>query len=147
VKLTIELVPSSCWYSNLRNKVAPPVWDAIRKKAYKDAGYRCAICGAPGRLFCHELWQYDDDRHIQSLVGFIALCELCHMVKHIGFAGIRAMDGELDYDALIEHFMAVNKCSREDFEVHKALAFEVWERRSTHEWFCDLGKYKGLISR
>jgi hypothetical protein len=67
------------------------------------------------------------------------------MVKHIGYAGIRAMDGELDYDALIEHFLKVNGCSKEEFEAHISSAFEVWGERSEHEWICDLGKYQSLI--
>ena len=100
MKLDIELVPSTCWYSNLRNAVSREVWDRIRYKAYKASGYRCHICGIDRKMYCHEVWRYDDEKHVQRLVGFVGLCELCHMVKHIGFAGIRAMDGELDFDAL-----------------------------------------------
>lgn len=145
MKLTIGLVPSSCWYSNLRNKVGVLAWDVLRKQAYKDAGYRCAVCGAIGRLFCHEIWSYDDERHIQKLLGFEALCESCHNVRHIGLAGIKAAQGELDYDSLVAHFLKVNSCSREVFDEHERLAFEIFERRSAHKWVCDLGKYKTLI--
>lgn len=147
MKLTTELVPSSCWYSNLRNKVERFIWDDIRKKAYKEAGYRCAVCSASGKLNCHEVWQYDDAEHIQKLLGFIALCDLCHMVKHIGYAGIRAAEGELDFEAVIRHFMKVNECSREDFEEHARLAWEVWEERSNHQWKCELGEYEKFIRK
>ena len=141
MKLTIELVPSSCWYSNLRNKVERFIWDDIRKKAYKEAGYRCAVCSANEKLFCHEVWEYDDAEHIQKLLGFIALCELCHMVKHIGYAGMFFKG----YEALPGHFMKVNGCSFEDFKEHERLAWKVWEERSKHQWKCELGEYAKLI--
>lgn len=145
MKLTIELVPSTCWYSNLRNAVSREVWDKIRFKAYKASGNRCKICMIDRMLYCHEVWSYDDEKHIQTLVGFEALCEPCHMVKHIGFAGIRALDGELDFDKVIAHFMRVNRCSREEFDKAVALAFEVWEERSSHTWKCELGEFKDLL--
>lgn len=145
LKLVIELVPSTCWYSNLRNAVSREVWDRIRYKAYKASGNRCKVCGVDRTLYCHEVWSYDDKEYVQTLVGFVALCEPCHMVKHIGFAGIRAMEGELDYDKLVAHFMRVNGCSREEFDKAVAVAFEVWEERSNHKWRCELGELEGLF--
>ena len=37
MKLNFELVPDSCWYSNLRSQLPKEVWDRIRKKAYARA--------------------------------------------------------------------------------------------------------------
>jgi len=136
-RLTIELVPSTSWYSNLRNSVKPGVWDVIRHKAYADAGNRCSICGYKGKLFCHERWLYDDGEHVQKLGGFVAVCQLCHMVKHIGYAGL-FFD---DYRGLIEHFKRVNNCSYEDFLFARAIAFDVWEERSKFKWVQELGEY------
>lgn len=145
-KLKIELVPQPSWYMNLRNRLGRVAWDKIRYESYRDAGYRCSVCGLLRvTLFCHEVWSYDDDRHIQKLVGFTALCNLCHMVKHIGFAGIQAEDGKLNYNSLIKHFRRVNKCSYEDFELARHLAFQVWEDRSMYEWKIELGQYQSLL--
>lgn len=146
-KLEAELVPSSCWYSNLRNMLPSGAWDRIRKDAYAAAGYKCEICGARGRLECHERWEYDDENHIQRLKGFIALCRKCHAVKHIGLAGIRASRGEEDYEALIRHFMSVNGASREAFDRHVESAFRIWEERSRHNWTTDLGHWANLVPR
>jgi len=78
-KLSIELVPKTVWYKNLRNMVKRSVWDNLRRGAYAKYGYRCGICGASKQqLNCHEIWDYDDETHIQTLTGFIALCNLCH---------------------------------------------------------------------
>jgi len=96
-------------------------------------------------LNCHEIWEYDDQNHIQKLASFIALCDLCHYVKHIGLAGILAIKGELDYERVVEHFMKVNGCDRETFEEHRQKAFDQWHERSRYEWNVDLGEYERLV--
>jgi hypothetical protein len=146
MKLEIDLVPKTAWYSNLRNKIPRADWDKIRKKAYADAGKKCAICGAKGILDCHEIWAYDDEKHIQELKGFIALCNNCHMIKHIGLAGIKASKGQLDMDELIEHFTKVNGVDRDAFEKHYRNAFAIWKARSEHQWQTKLSKWADLVS-
>lgn len=146
MKLFIELVPSTSWYSNLRKALPKEEWDRIRKKCYANAGFKCEICGAKGLLNCHEIWKYDDAKHIQKLEGFIALCELCHHIKHIGLSGILASERKLDMDRVIEHFMKVNNCDRKAFENHRDNAFNEWKRRSAHEWKVVLGEYDRMIT-
>lgn len=70
---------------------------------------------------------------------------MCHHVKHIGLAGILALEGKLDYEKVVEHFMNVNNCDRRTFEEHKKRAFEKWREQSKHEWHIDLGEYKSII--
>lgn len=134
MKLTTELVPASSWYNNVRKNVATQVWDRIRHRIYRKYNYKCGICGAKEKLNCHEIWEYDDENYIQKLVGFIALCNMCHFVKHLGFAEILARRGELDYNKVIVHFTRVNECSREVFGEYKEEVFDIWEERSNHEW-------------
>jgi len=146
-RLYIELVPETSWYSNLRNKVGRDLWDKIRYKVYRGAGYKCSVCGkGKVSLYCHEVWEYDDDKHIQKLKGFVALCFECHMIKHIGFAGIQGEDGKLDYNNLIRHFKRVNGCSYDDFLIARDKAFEVWEERSWYEWNIELGEYGDMVA-
>lgn len=146
-KLTIELVPATTWWSNLRKLLPKSEWDKLRKKVYADYSYKCGICGTKGRLNCHEIWEYDDQNHVQRLAGFIALCDLCHHVKHIGLAGIRASEGKLDFETVIQHYLKVNDCSRETFDKDMAEAFSQWEERSKYEWHVDLGEYESLVQR
>jgi hypothetical protein len=141
LRLTIELVPETCWYSNLRDVLPRPAWDALRRQVYAASGYRCGICGAKGTLHCHEVWHYDDQTHIQRLEGFRALCTLCHHVKHIGLAGLLASQGKLDYQAVVQHFLAVNGCSQAVFQQHYRAAFAEWRERSRVEWQTDLGDF------
>jgi hypothetical protein len=120
-------------------------WDQIRTAAYRASGYRCAICGATGQLSCHERWAYDDERGQQTLLGFLALCRMCHWVKHIGFASVLARAGQLDYQAVVRHFLAVNACDEAAFQEHHTAAFDVWRRRSERRWMVDLGPLATLL--
>ena len=135
-KLTIELVPASCWFSNVRDHVTREQWDTIRHKVYRDARYCCQVCGGRGEEWpveCHESWQYDDKTHVQKLVGMVALCPLCHKVKHIGLAGIRG-EGELAE----AHLARVNDWKSEVARSYVRSAFSIWERRSRCDWKLDM---------
>jgi len=145
LKLTIELVPRTSWYNNLRKCMSKGDWDKIRKKTYDEYRHRCAVCGSGQRLNCHEIWEYDDKKHVQKLVSFIALCNMCHFVKHIGLTEILASEGKLDYEKVVEHFIKVNKCDRKSFEQHRRISLDEWRKRSEHEWHVGLGKYENII--
>ncbi|WP_126582600.1 HNH endonuclease [Tengunoibacter tsumagoiensis] len=145
LRLTIELVPRPCWYSNMRNVVPRSFWDALRKQVYAQYNYQCGVCQAGRPLHCHEIWHYDDDTHIQLLQGFIALCEWCHHIKHLGLAGILAKEGKLDYHRVVVHFLTVNDCHLEDFESHRQQAFAQWRTRNYYEWKTDLGAHSNLV--
>ena len=143
LKLTIELVPQTSWYDNMRKVIPKTQWDKLRKRVYAEYSHKCGICGATeGRLNCHEIWEYDDTNHEQKLKGFIALCDLCHHVKHIGLAGILSQEGKLDLEKVVEHFMKVNGCDSRTLEEHRQKAFEQWRERSRHSWRVDLGEYE-----
>lgn len=80
-KLLIELIPKTCHYSNVRTTVSKQEWDKIRFISYAAADNKCEICGDVGtnqgykhNVECHEIWEYDDENHIQRLIGLISLC-------------------------------------------------------------------------
>jgi hypothetical protein len=90
-RLTIELVPKTSWYHNVHALTDELGWDRIRRQVYRQADYRCEICGGKGPehpVECHEVWRYDDRTSVQMLVRMIALCPACHQVKHIGLANV-----------------------------------------------------------
>jgi hypothetical protein len=104
------------------------------------------VCNAKGGLHCHEIWEYDDENHIQKLKGFIALCVACHEVKHLMRSRLMADENQLDYEKLISHFMTVNQCSREAFDEYQARVFAEYQVRSESDWTVDFGEYQKLIS-
>jgi len=147
LKLSIELVPETVWCKNLRNNVSKSVWDTIRFNCYNKYQNKCRICGKDGRLDCHEIWAYDDEKHIQKLLGFVALCKDCHNIKHIGRSGILAEQGKLDFGHLIDHFCQVNNCSKSEFNQYYKQAFAQWHERSQYQWQLDFGEYADKIKK
>jgi len=145
MKLHIELVPETCWYQSLHRTLPKVQWTKIRRQTVEKAGNVCEICGASGKLYCHEIWEYDDKKRIQGLRGFEAVCSLCNLVKHIGLANILAVQGKLDYETVVVHFMKVNNVNREEFEKHRREAFALWKERSKTEWKTDFGELSNLL--
>lgn len=135
LKLTIELIPESVWNNNVRNMMGKNEWAKLRKKVIKDSDHLCGICqNKSSILHCHEIWEYDDKKHIQKLKGLIALCRMCHAIKHIGYAKLQADRGELNWEKLIQHFMNINRCNRKAFEKHYQNEANKWLERSRHKW-------------
>ncbi len=134
--LTIELVPQTAWFSNLRSELSKEWWDKLRKEAYRQAGYQCEICGGRGEKWpveCHEKWAYDDQKKIQTLLGLVALCPSCHRVKHIGLA---TMQGKLP--EAVDHLMLVNDMTEKEAVQCVGDAIAVNTERSRFEWTMDI---------
>ena len=49
MKLTIELVPRTSWYNNVRSNVSKERWDELRFDSYAKAKHHCEICGETGK--------------------------------------------------------------------------------------------------
>lgn len=98
IKLTIEMVPSTCWFSNVRSHVSPFIWQKLKRITFKKTYDECEICGGTGRNWpveCHEIWDYDDYTKTQTLKGLIALCPLCHAAKHYGLSKSKGREQEI----------------------------------------------------
>lgn len=134
--LRVELVPSSCWFSNVRDHLSQSDWDKVRKPLFESKGQRCQICcqvGSKHPVECHEVWQYDDENLIQTLTGLLCLCPMCHLCHHFGLAiKINQFDDALD------HFQIINKITEESAKTIVKHAFGVWKERSAHSWTLDL---------
>lgn len=143
MKLTLDLVPQSCFFSNLRSELPKSDWDRLRKKQYKKADYRCEICGGQGtkhRVECHELWSYDEDRGVQVLEGLIALCPSCHEVKHMGLTATRGRR-----EPALRQLMKVNGMSRQAGISYCVAEFSIWKQRSQRSWSLDLTWLEGQV--
>lgn len=139
MKLNFELVPDSCWYSNLRSILSPAQWDIVRRDAYSRAGGRCMVCGVKSsRLEAHERWEYDEVNAVQKLSDVVAVCRACHEVIHIGRTQL--MGGE---ERAAEHFMKVNGCSYSEYRRALGEANAAHRRRNkVPEWRLDLSYLK-----
>jgi len=132
LKLQIELVPQSCWFSNTRKNLRKSHWDSIRRYHYEKANNRCEICGGKGKshpVECHEVWIYNDKTFVQKLGYFQAICPLCHEVKHIGLAGILGNG--------IRAFKRFKRLNNLDIVTAKHIidaVFKQWKIRSHYKW-------------
>lgn len=137
--LFVDLVPSSCWFTNVRSCVAERDWERLRRMLLERAGQRCEICGqgedreAERWLEAHERWVYDESAGTQRLVRLICLCTDCHRTTHFGLARKRGLDG-----VALRHLCSVTGMSREQARRHVDQAFALWSRRSSRDWTLDL---------
>lgn len=134
--LSVELVPSTAWWSNVRSNVTRAEWERCKNFVRARSGERCEVCGGRGRrhpVECHEIWDYDDEFGVQTLVDLVALCPACHEVKHIGRASVV---GTLERAA--NHLRDVNGWTDEHTEYYINVAMLAWAVRSRREWSLDV---------
>jgi len=134
-KLTIELVPSTSFYTNVRSILPTKEWDRLRKESYNKAKYKCEICKESGldqgyrhALECHEIWEYKKDE-TQLLKGLISLCPKCHLVKHIGRATAIGK-----HKVAYKHLAKVNKWDEKTTEAYVGACFQDHKERSKIKW-------------
>lgn len=133
-KLKFQLVPDSCWYSNLRTVLPPKIWKIIRADAISRSGGKCAICGREKPLEAHEVWEYDEQNGIQKLTDVMAVCKMCHSVIHIGRTTMLGKE-----DMASSWFMKINGCSYSEYrqELGKANEEHI-KRNQIPEWKLDV---------
>lgn len=146
MRLTVELVPRTTWWTNVRSKISRKDWEKCKDYSKAKTNGTCILCGGSGltqgRRYAteaHEVWAYDDTRKIQTLVDIIPICPRCHQVKHMGRS--RAVSDPRQWAELIQHFMDVNEMNEGNGDAiteYLMNAFDVWERRSQFEWELDV---------
>lgn len=143
------MIPRTSWFNNLRKILSLGDWNKIRHTSYRDANFYCSICGDTGinqgyghPLECHETWVYSDiiggainKMHLQTLHSINALCPMCHLSKHMGFASVINKQKEA-----IAHYANINYLTPKEAKDDVALAFEEWEMRSKFNWKLDCAK-------
>ncbi len=149
VALMPQMLPEGTWEDNIRLKLTPEKWDAVRQHAYSAAGYRCEICGAAPspHLECHENWAYDDTLAVQRLTGLLSLCPLCHKAHHIGLAGRLNMLEQVE-----QHLKFVNRWDDRQLEIAMDYARRQADARSAVYWNVDLtwlehSAYSAVLAR
>ena len=150
--LTVELVPTTCWGSNLRSLLPTKDWNTVRHQVYAKAGHLCEVCRGVGRqhaVECYEVWAYESRgrRRVQRLERMIALCPSCHGFKHLGRIGVRTLEAQMEggnsrnadlANEVRAHAKRVNGWSDEQLAAHVRAAGREHKRRSRYQWDLDL---------
>ena len=137
--LFVDLVPASCWFTNVRTCVAPTDWDRLRRMVYGRAAHRCEICGrGPDprngrRLEAHERWDYDEAAGVQRLARLLCACSDCHAVTHFGLTAVRGRQ-----EWALSHLQAVTGLDYDAAVAHVDAAFATWDLRCERTWHLDL---------
>jgi hypothetical protein len=142
--LFVDLVPRSCWFTNVRSCVTPGDWERLRRPVLRRAGHRCEACGKGENrglrrwLEVHERWHYDDATGVQALRRLICLCSPCHLVTHFGYANVTSRT-----DEALAHLRGVTGMSQPQAWAHVRHAEQVWITRSARMWELDLTMLMG----
>ena len=137
--LYVDLVPSTCWYNNVRAIIDDVDWERIKIMCKKRAGFKCEACGAPADyhaknyLECHERYEYNLDDCTQKLIRFMCLCTRCHQATHFGLAEVYG-----NREKAKNHLMSVNNWTSKRTESHIAKRFAQWEYKSEIDWKADM---------
>ncbi len=137
--LFVDLIPRSCWFTNVRSCIKQCEWDRLREYVYNRVNYICECCKINVkntnnlRLEAHERWYYDDNTRTQKLMRLVALCNLCHQSTHMGLARIRRKEDESKL-----HLQKVRNFTENECEVHISNAFSIWNERNKYTWKLDL---------
>ena len=131
--LFVDLIPNSCWFTNLRSSVHPKDWDRLRRFIYERAGNKCECCQSNGNLEAHERWSYDNKKRVQKLMRLIALCRSCHESTHMGLAEVKNRD-----IIAKKHLELVRGMTEEEVNHHVSEAFAKWEERNKYTWDLDI---------
>lgn len=129
--LFVDLIPRTCWFTNVRACASTRDWERIRRMVLGRAEFACEICNAEqkGSLEVHERWQWNEEDSIQTLGRLICLCDQCHEVTHFGLAQVNGRTIEA-----FSHLMKVTGMEEAQARNHVEEAFRVWEIRSRRVW-------------
>jgi hypothetical protein len=146
MKLEIELVPTPLWGESLNRLLTGAQWNKIRAPALERAAGHCEVCEAgTTRLQCHEQWSYDDSSGVRTLAGIKAVCGPCNSVIHIGRARKAAAQGQLDIQAVYDHFMKVNGIDWPTAQQAIRDAVQLHAERGNRSWTTDFGPYAAAV--
>lgn len=137
--LFVDLIPRTCWFTNVRTCVSQQDWERLRRPIFRRAGHVCETCGAAEHrdtrrwLEAHERWHFDDRTGVQSLRRLISLCSPCHLTTHFGFANVTGRT-----DEALAHLRKVRGFTLAEALAHVHVAEDVWIERSARVWTLDL---------
>jgi len=94
-------------------------------------------------MVCHEVWEYDDQRHTATLTDFALACRDCNFVLHpgaaleVGFRQEATGRGSIAQrgNQAIEHLSTVNNITLKEAHAMLGQALKLHRERSRHkEW-------------
>lgn len=163
-RLTIELVPQTAWYTNVRSNVTPADWELCKRFVRDRSNDRCEVCGSRGKRWpveCHEVWSYDIDivhrpplvaRYVEAGDGLptaetpvghpvrvqrlTGLIALCPSCHEVKHIGRAEAMGNLE--RALKHLATVNGWTYSLARQYAIGAFREYRERSRYQWALDI---------
>lgn len=140
-KIRFEFIPKHQNYKNVRSYLQFKNsnfsdWKKIRDTIENRYKNKCCICQLTSQDFderettltqCHEVWHFDDIKHIQKLMKLESLCVRCHQIKHIN----RFHKDETIKNMLLKQYAELNNISIE--QANKDYEFATAEKKRLNE--------------
>lgn len=155
LRLQIRMIPKPLYGKNLRIAVGQYRWRKLRQSLLPNR-LVCECCGASvqmsSELNAHEEWAYSvrRNRSVAKLERISFQCVRCHGCEHFGRTLLLVRQGYLTSDQVeetIDHFCAVNRVSRRDFERHLQQAMKRWHVLSKRKrWTVDYGTFASVLA-
>lgn len=137
--LFVDLIPRSCWFTNVRSCIDAGSWQRLSRLTRQRAGHRCEVCSGQAQpqrgvhLEAHERWEYLPQTGVQSLRRIVTLCTWCHLVTHWGYAQVSGREA-----LARRHYKEVSGLDDHGVNHAVAEAFALWSERSQRSWTLDV---------
>lgn len=143
------MVPVPLWKRSVCQTLGPKskAWRSIRQQVIDEVSGTCDYCAQyyenGKNMVCHEIWEYDDQRHMATLMDFALACRDCNFALHpgaaleVGFRQEATGKGSIAQrgNQAIEHLSRVNGITLNEAQAMLGQALKVHRERSRHrEW-------------
>ena len=91
-------------------------------------------------MYCHEIWQFNEQTGYQYLMGFECLCQLCHKTKHYFFA----RDSQ-ERAILFKRFLTINHVTEQQAMDYLTNINLQQQRLNQRDWVVNYGEHKWQI--
>lgn len=136
---SVDCVPESAWFANLRSMIPTSQWKALSAYVRHRNHDQCEFCGSNEKTEAHERWLFDEKTGRQKLMRIMCLCKMCHLSVHIGVAtelGFRE-DAE-------KHIFATTGWTKKDLVKHLEDGSGRWQTISKMPWTQDVSIVQGI---
>jgi len=138
--LCVDLMPKTCWWTNLAHLLQPSEWTRLQRLVCTRANNTCETCGKEGLELQPERerhiegrWEYRSASQLQRLVRVLLLCDNCYYSTRMGLARIKDRS-----ESATTHLTKILNQPTKLVTQHIDEAFQVWRDRSLCNWDVDL---------
>ena len=134
----IELEPlsSQTWWSNSSLHYNKNIWYQYEKLVKDISKGYCFVCGKHCKtsdIVLNDLWDFDDEKKIQTLIGVYPSCLFCHQINTVTLNQTKEKHEEIK-----NHLMQVNNWKYTVADEHLKRTLKKKAERDKSEWIVNI---------